>query len=102
MCHVSSSSANYEDAYYSREDVLDKEQRSYELPDKDGTIIEGNHKKTLAANNADINVHANLNRRNAACIGGSMLASMSTFHDIALSYSDYQEKGKTEKETLSS
>jgi hypothetical protein len=49
MCHVSSSSANYEDAYYSREDVLDKEQRSYELPDKDGTIIEVDHQKRLKA-----------------------------------------------------
>jgi len=51
----------------------------------------------LAAKNADINVHANLNRRNAAWIGGSMLASMSTFHDITLSYSDYQEKGEAEQ-----
>jgi len=36
------------------------------------------------AKNADIAVHANLNRRNAAWIGGSMLASMSTFKDITL------------------
>jgi actin-related protein len=36
------------------------------------------------ARNADISVHANLNRRNAAWIGGSMLASMSTFKDITL------------------
>jgi actin-related protein len=34
--------------------------------------------------NADICVNANLNRRNAAWIGGSMLASMSTFKDITL------------------
>jgi len=43
--------------------------------------------KTLAdaqSKNADIAVHANLNRRNAAWIGGSMLASMSTFKDITL------------------
>jgi len=36
------------------------------------------------AKNADINVHANLNRKNAAWIGGSMLASMSTFNEICL------------------
>lgn len=41
--------------------------------------------RTLAeSKNADISVHANLNRRNSAWIGGSMLASMSTFKDITL------------------
>lgn len=46
MCHVT---MDYNTAYYSREDILDKEQRSYELPDKDGTIIEVDHQKRLKA-----------------------------------------------------
>jgi actin-related protein len=50
----------------------------------------------MDAKNADVGVHANLNRRNAAWIGGSMLASMSTFSTITLSYSEYQEKGEAE------
>jgi len=41
------------------------------------------------AKNADISVHANLNRRNSAWIGGSMLASMSTFKDITLTQTAY-------------
>ena len=39
--------------------------------------------------NADIAVHANLNRKNSAWIGGSMLASMSTFKDITLTQTAY-------------
>jgi actin-related protein len=41
------------------------------------------------AKNADICVHAALNRRNASWIGGSMLASMSTFKDITLTQTAY-------------
>lgn len=40
---------DYTSQYNSREDVLDREQRSYELPDKDGTIIEVDHQKRLKA-----------------------------------------------------
>lgn len=48
--------------------------------------------RTLAnSRNADIAVHANLNRRNAAWIGGSMLASMNTFKDITLTNTAYQD-----------
>ena len=39
MCHVS---MDYNTAYYSREDVLSQEQRSYELPDG-VTIVEVSH-----------------------------------------------------------
>jgi actin-related protein len=52
-----------------------------------------------SAKNADINVHANLNRKNAAWIGGSMLASMSTFNDICLTQAAYTDSGETEKAT---
>lgn len=49
------------------------------------------------AKNADISVHANLNRRNASWIGGSMLASMSTFKDITLTQTAYQDTAEGEK-----
>ena len=40
---------DYSAQYNSREDILDREQRSYELPDKEGTIIEVDHQKRLKA-----------------------------------------------------
>lgn len=44
MCHVS---MDYNTDYYSRDDILDSEQRSYELPS--GEIIEVGHQKRLKA-----------------------------------------------------
>jgi len=44
MCHVS---LDYNTDYYSRDDILDVEQRSYELPS--GEIIEVGHQKRLKA-----------------------------------------------------
>lgn len=44
MCHVS---MDYNTDYYSRDDILDIEQRSYELPS--GEIIEVGHQKRLKA-----------------------------------------------------
>ena len=38
----------------------------------------------------DINVFADLYRKNAAWIGGSMLASFSTFKDIVITKEDYE------------
>ena len=39
----------------------------------------------------EINVSANLHREYAAWMGGSMLASFSTFKDMTISYSDYYD-----------
>ena len=39
--------------------------------------------------NTDINVFADLYRKNAAWIGGSMLASFSTFKDMTITKEDY-------------
>lgn len=40
--------------------------------------------------NTDINVFADLYRKNAAWIGGSMLASFSTFRDMTITKEDYE------------
>ena len=47
----------------------------------------------LAENSAktDINVFADLYRKNAAWIGGSMLASFSTFKDMTITKEDYEQ-----------
>lgn len=47
----------------------------------------------------DINVFADLHRKNAAWIGGSMLASFSTFKDMAISRDEYENTVDMEKAT---
>lgn len=53
----------------------------------------------LAEHNAktDINVFADLHRKNAAWIGGSMLASFSTFKDMCITKEDYDDTAETER-----
>lgn len=53
----------------------------------------------LAEHNAktDINITADLHRKNAAWIGGSMLASFSTFKDMCISKDDYDQTADVEK-----
>ena len=55
----------------------------------------------LAEHNAktDILVFADLHRKNAAWIGGSMIASFSTFKDMAISKDDYDGQAEIEKPT---
>ena len=45
----------------------------------------------------DINISAALHRKNAAWVGGSMLASFSTFGDMTIKLAEYQETTETEK-----
>ena len=45
----------------------------------------------------DINVHADLHRKNAAWIGGSMLASFSTFKDMCITKEEYDNTVEIEK-----
>jgi len=47
----------------------------------------------------DINVFADLHRKNAAWIGGSMLASFSTFKDMTITKEDYDNTADIEKST---
>ena len=47
----------------------------------------------------DININPALNRKYAAWVGGSMLASFSTFSDMTIKLTDYQEITETEKST---
>lgn len=53
----------------------------------------------LAEHNAktDINVFADLHRKNAAWIGGSMLASFSTFKEMCISKEEYDNTADIEK-----
>ena len=53
----------------------------------------------LAEHNAktDINIFADLHRKNAAWIGGSMLASFSTFRDMCISKEEYDNTADVEK-----
>lgn len=53
----------------------------------------------VAENNAkvDINVFADLHRKNAAWIGGSMLASFSTFKDMCITKEEYDNTAEIEK-----
>jgi len=45
----------------------------------------------------EINVNAALHRKNAAWIGGSMLASFSTFSDMTIKYGDYTETNENDR-----
>lgn len=45
----------------------------------------------------DINVFADLHRKNAAWIGGSMLASFSTFRDMCITKEEYESTAEIEK-----
>jgi|TARA_B110001450_G_scaffold237757_1_gene244272 actin beta/gamma 1 len=47
----------------------------------------------------DINVFADLHRKNAAWIGGSMLASFSTFKDMTITKEDYDNTTDIDKAT---
>jgi len=47
----------------------------------------------------DINVFADLHRKNAAWIGGSMLASFSTFKDMTITKEEYDNTADIEKST---
>lgn len=53
----------------------------------------------MAEHNAktDINIFADLHRKNAAWIGGSMLASFSTFKDMCISKEEYDGAADIEK-----
>ena len=53
----------------------------------------------LAEHNAkvDINVYADLHRKNAAWIGGSMLASFSTFKDMCITKEEYDNTVEMER-----
>ena len=55
----------------------------------------------LAEHNAktDINVFADLHRKNAAWMGGSMLASFSTFKDMTITKEEYDNTAEIEKST---
>jgi len=57
--------------------------------------------KSLASHTAktDINVTADLHRKNAAWIGGSMLASFSTFKEMTISKEDYESTAGEDKST---
>ena len=41
----------------------------------------------------DINVTADLHRKHAAWIGGSMIGSLSTFEDMTIKKSEYEDSG---------
>ena len=59
--------------------------------------------KNLAMHSAktDINVYADLHRKYAAWIGGSMLSSFSTFKDMTITRDDYENANSDqEKESL--
>lgn len=45
----------------------------------------------------EINVNAALHRKNAAWIGGSMLSSFSTFSDMTIKFTDYQETNENDR-----
>jgi len=53
----------------------------------------------LAEHNAktDINIFADLHRKNAAWIGGSMLSSFSTFKDMCITKEEYDNTAVAEK-----
>jgi actin-related protein len=48
----------------------------------------------------DINVSADLHRKYAAWIGGSMMASFSTFQDMAIKREDYEGATDLERSSL--
>ena len=48
----------------------------------------------------DINVYADLHRKNAAWIGGSMLSSFSTFKDMTVSNESYMETAEGERSSV--
>lgn len=72
------------------------------------TLMPGFHErfdhelKTLAMNatKTDINVYADLHRKYAAWIGGSMLASFSTFSDMTIKRDEYENVQDSEKSQL--
>lgn len=53
--------------------------------------------RSAGSADTDIKVYADLHRKNAAWIGGSMIASFSTFKDIALSKDDYENGDSGDK-----
>lgn len=58
--------------------------------------------RSLAEQNAktDINVSAALHRKHAAWIGGSMLASFSTFGDTTIKHGEYYEATQENERSL--
>jgi actin-related protein len=58
--------------------------------------------KNLAMHSAktDINVYADLHRKYGAWIGGSMIASFSTFHDMTIKRDDYENTIEHERSGL--
>jgi actin-related protein len=58
--------------------------------------------KNLAMHSAktDINVYADLHRKYAAWIGGSMLASFSTFSDMTIKRDEYENTIEIERPSL--
>ena len=56
-------------------------------------------KKAEHTAKTDINVFADLHRKNAAWIGGSMLASFSTFKDMTIKKDEYDNSTESDKST---
>ncbi len=58
--------------------------------------------KSLAMNSAktDLNVHADLHRKFSAWIGGSMIASFSTFKEMTIKREDYEGANEIDKPSL--
>lgn len=56
-------------------------------------------KKAEHTAKTDINVFADLHRKNAAWIGGSMLASFSTFKDMTITKDEYDNSTESDKST---
>ena len=48
----------------------------------------------------DIKVDADLPRKNSAWVGGSMLASLSTFENLTIKYSEYEKSGESMKDVI--
>ena len=48
----------------------------------------------------DINVYADLHRKYSAWIGGSMLASFSTFTDMTIKREEYENTAENERDSL--
>lgn len=55
------------------------------------------HKEADEKAKTEINVNAALHRKNAAWIGGSMLASFSTFSDQTIKLSEYLDTSENER-----
>lgn len=48
----------------------------------------------------DIRIDVDLPRRNSAWVGGSMIASLSTFDNMTIKASDYEENAEAHEDTV--